>query len=357
MIGKVVKRRPKKNKDAAEFTKYFNQLIGLEDVPSDQIVYKFDGMMYECNTFIGVWKIFINDKMVSQIIKHDFPGVISDIEEFVKASEKTLAELTLPEKGASETKIFSGSLQDDLLRMTGKYDNKALNTAYRALKKSKLVESIIVTYERLTSALTEHKTQSGADKHCLDFSKAESCSSDFIKNKDLDAKYLGFSGLDFQHLYERYPEQEKYLDKLVLLCLQLSHEKGSKIYEYYMTPDINIDNFATSFLERIKDLKKIVKDCDEAFALISKSVTLLQTNFPKYYESFMNSKQQPGIIFESFLVDVAASAGNSLSIKSQIAKIITQVKNKMMQEGKLTKEAVSLAGYAETLLGSLPSDK
>lgn len=346
------KVKTKKIKSNRDFVKLFNQMIGLEDVPSDQIASKYENLIKASGRFLGCWEIFVKSKFIKLSVKPEFKAVITEIEEFIVRSTEELKTFEIPTETSHEKREFSSSIEEALINMAGNYDNKKLNNAFRGLKKSKLLESIIITYERIESALQLYKKKTNAALHCLE---DKTMSNKFIIDHDIDTKFLAFSNLDFRFLYECFPE-EPVLNDLILLTLHFAHFRGKEIYNIYISPDIDVEKFSESFIKRIDDLKKTVPDCNEAFNLIKKSVKLLETNFDEYYKQFIATKN-PGIIFEGFLGDVAKASSSTIKVKSQIAKIISQVKAQLIKSGQMSEEAKSLSNYAEEIMNKLSDDK
>jgi len=346
MKGAKVQR--KKLKADRGFLEIFNQMIGLDDVPTEQIVDKYENLLYYCKIFIGIWKIFSESTIIKNKAKVEFKAVIEEIEIFVKNSTEELNKYIIAEEGPREKKIFNSKLEEELLKMAGKYDNKKLNEVYRGLKKSKLMDMILITYERIGSSLNDFRKKVGAQFHCLSGITPDTCSNAFILDKDFNSKYLAFSGLDFRFLYESFPEDIDILNGLILTSLSKTYKYCGDIYKIYISPDIDVEKFASSFMKRLDEMKKVIPGCDAAFNLIKKSVKLLRTNFDQYYKKYVMTKN-PGIIFEEFLVDVAASVKSNVQIRNQIGKIITQVKSQLIKSGKMSKEAENLSNYAEEI--------
>ena len=58
------------------------------------------------------------------------------------------------------------------------------------------------------------------------------------------------------------------------------------MYEEYGKPDINMDNFVSAIEMAIKDLKKRIPRCEQAFKIIEDSSKMLETNYPTYYKEY-----------------------------------------------------------------------
>jgi len=339
-----------KIKSKIDFTKYFNQMLGLEDVPGEFISQKYEDLVKICQDFIKIWKIVADSDLVNKKIKSEFQVAFAQIHGFIESANIELKSFIIEEETQQKTAEFKSSLEEKLFEMAGKYDNKKLNIAYKELKKSKLVEHILVTYERLKSILAEQKKRVGSIIGCLD--DPQNLQNTFITETDLDTKFLSFSNLDFKFMYSCFPDFETDIDKLFLLALRISYMRGIDTYKIYISPDIDVEKFCETFLGKIDELKKTIHGCDAAFSAIKKSIKLLKNNFEEYYKKFVTSKN-PGVIFEGFLADVAEQNKNNGKISRELGKIVKEIKNLLMKNKNVSKDAEKLWTFADSIIDKL----
>lgn len=149
-----------------------------------------------------------------------------------------------------------------------------------------------------------------------------------------DAPYAPIGGLlalDFKQWYieETDPNQKQFilgvLQKILQICLDL--------YDATNIPDIDPDDFVEIVVTSVNALKKKIPRCNEAFAKILDSIHMLKDNFTSYYKSFVVT-ENPTIIIESFISDIAKQSGNNIKVAKQFQTIINHYKNLVQKQGK-----------------------
>ena len=78
-------------------------------------------------------------------------------------------------------------------------------------------------------------------------------------------------------------------------------------------------------MSSISDVKKHIPRCNDAFNKILEAVDLLKGNFGDYYNDYMSSNN-PAIIMENFVVDVARRSDATPQITRQFRQIISYYK-------------------------------
>lgn len=109
--------------------------------------------------------------------------------------------------------------------------------------------------------------------------------------------------------------------EFILLCIQKIYMICRDINNALNIPDIDPADFSRIVLNSLDDIKKHVPRCGDAFDKIKESVALLENNFGSYYKDFVKT-DNPGIIIENFVTDVAKQSGNNIKLAKQFKDII-----------------------------------
>ncbi len=118
------------------------------------------------------------------------------------------------------------------------------------------------------------------------------------------------------------------------------------IYELYMSPDYDLSDIIDYFTKQIKEAKKRIPRCNEAFDEIMKHIDLLRDNFSMYYAKYKMSGNGT-IILEEFVQDVIKKTDKgSPSIMLQFKTIVETFKKEMASNPKMrgNKNATDLFG-------------
>lgn len=337
----------KKIKSKVDFSKYFNQMLGLEDIPGEFISYKYEQIMRSCEDFVKIWEMILGTDIFKVYIQKKFQKGFLQIEEFIKNSNEELKKIKVfPKKSAPEKNIKE--INETLLKLSQKYDEKELNAAYKEIKKSKTLEHLFVTYEKLKSLL-----KSANNDNPTLYINDKNYNVDFIIESAEDTQILSFSNIEFKSAFNFCPEKFiPLLTSTVMPGFRITYLEGENAYNQYISPDIDVESFCASFVEKIADLKKHIKGCRNAFSAIEKSIKLLEKNFPNYYKKFVTTKN-PSVIFEDFLTDVADKNKNNLSISTELSKIIKEIKVLLQKTKSLNKDTEQLINFADSIIEKL----
>ena len=127
-------------------------------------------------------------------------------------------------------------------------------------------------------------------------------------------------------------------EMIVKIILKL-HSICIEVYNNRRSPDSDPEMFKCFMESIIKDIKKRIPGCDEAFRIILDSMDLLKTNYKSYYENFTMTSN-PSVVLESYIQDLTKMENRSPTIVSQFHKIIQHYRGmitKMKQSGKVNK--------------------
>lgn len=341
-IKKMSKARVKVNaaqktmKDP-ELIDMFNKMVGCGEPDPNIVIPKYEKIVDNSSGILQILSAFLKSPF-AQIFYVEFTKGFDDIKEFVKVSELALNEVKLEKND----KILSGDelnqinsnpekLQEYLTNMDLQYKINKLGETYTNLKNSNFIKEFIMTTRNIKNALMLEKERTNSQVH--DLENKETLSANFINKADGDFLNLfSFSSLDFKQLYYHElmtPELSIY----VLKVLHLIYIRSLNIVKDVTSPDIDVDKFSELLVNNIENIKTQIPRCDKAFDKIKQSVELLKSNFGEYYKDFISS-QNPGIIVEHFVVDVAKGSEADLATTHQFRKIIEFYKGHMQSNIK-----------------------
>lgn len=133
---------------------------------------------------------------------------------------------------------------------------------------------------------------------------------------------------DFKTFHTNAGSKSKEYVKVYLHKLfNMTHD----IYTATQIPDVDPKKFAEMVMNSMRDVKKQIPRCDQAFSILENSVGLLEGNFQSYYTD-MKCSGNTSVIMENFILDVTkANQGASVTVRSQFRTIITKYRKMMSQ--------------------------
>jgi hypothetical protein len=284
------------NKD---ITNMFQNMMGIGD--SDTIDTSIIYNKYE-QIYVGIKKYLkLMDLLgISEAMKyHDsMKDYLNEYRAILKESANNL--FTMVELSEIEKLNINGLPADK---------RESISETYKAIKDSKLLESIIITCKNL---IQYKKFISDQDK----------LSDQFLLSMP-GLKYNPISGaeeINFKLLYCNVllnDQDKKFILTIIHKIFIISYE----LYDILSSPDIDIDKFVEVIMTAIKDVRKKIPRCNEAFNIIINSVGLLKNNFKGYYKDFVASSN-PSVIMENFIVDVSNNTNPTPLLASQFTRII-----------------------------------
>jgi hypothetical protein len=273
-------RMPVGGKDT-DLSDMFNQMLGTGSVNMTIAYPKYQRIHSLCKDFTKVLSL-IN---VSPFMKKfgDYAPQAAELMEFVNNANKQIEE------------IFSIDYSSyvwnfDVLSVT---QRETFNTAYDAMKKSKLVEVMINTCDKLTPYKANFTDQ---------------LSHTFIMNMPgVEWIPLPFSSLNLKEIF-CLPEVGENTIKFFMVVIQKIYQLTRKLWDEISSPDIDVDQFVDVIMTNIDFIQKRpeLSRCKKAFGKIKASVGLLKDRFGNYYRDFIKT-QESTIIFEHFILDVSKS--------------------------------------------------
>lgn len=292
---------------------------------------KYDSMVSAMKSFIGVLKTMVGlDSPLSMLFRSQQQTGFEQIDKYVVEAENYLSMcmiMPLPERvinGEYLAKLNNDreAMEEYLRNSHNKYETEILIKTYRQMKESVYFQNMILTAKNLKDLLMTEKERRHTKSHDL-----EELSIKFIANcEGDDLRPFEFSSLDFKQMYYTENLFTPDIENFVLKCLQIIYNKCNAIVEIHLSPDVDTSELSESIIKIIKKLKNRIPRCEKAFNKITNAVNMLRDNLGEYYKDYVTS-QNPSIIIESFIVDVAKSETEDREVAMQFAQIIKYFKS------------------------------
>lgn len=333
----------------------FNQMVGASDPDPTVVVPKYERIVTLATEVVGVLESFCRSPC-GAMLRLQFEKGIHEIEEFTAFANKQLESMKLE----NNDKVLSGSdlnelnsnpqkMAEYLSAMAARYKVANLGEKYRRLKDCRVVQEMIMTARNMRSLLSDEQERRKTQIH--DLEERDNLSNQFITKADGDfLTFLPFTCLDFKQVYY-WERMNAEMNKYILYVLHLVFKKVLEIVREVTSPDIDVEKFSQLLVNSIKELKKHIPRCDKAFKKIEESVDLLKNNFGAYYKDFITS-QNPGIIVENFVSDVALNSNADIQTTKQFRDIVNFYQRQM--QGKVNdpkvKKMMELVGANLSIL-------
>jgi hypothetical protein len=320
----------KKTLKDPEVLNLFSQMVGTGEPDPAIVSPKYEAILQLCKETISLLKdAFLKEHVVPIGILNNFKQGFVGLETFCKDSEQDIIRFTLtPQEGAlggkdlKELNKNTQLLQEYLQSFEQKYKITELGPTYKELKASSLVRKIVMTARDIKEILDLEKKHAKSEKSNLENDKE--LKDDFIINYDGDYLQLlkSITILDFKQMWLHSAMTIAFKQR-VLYALHLLHKKALALYKQISSPDVDTDKFAEVLVQSIDKIKQVpeLNRCDKAFGKIKSSVDMLKNNFGEYYKDFIQSNN-PSIIIENFVMDVAKSHSSDLATTGQFKAIV-----------------------------------
>jgi len=330
----------KKSLKDPELTDLFNKMLGTSDPDPNIVIPKFKKVLEKAT---GLLKLFESLTKTTfpfyKMFHNDFQKGFDEIKVFIKdgyteiqgydlkEDDHVLSDAELKELNTSPEK-----LTEFLANAQEKYKITNLQEKWTKLKDCKLIQEYLFIARNIKGLLRDEMKRSTSE--IPDLAAKESLKSNFIKNADGDyLQIMQFSTINFKQIFlsqDMTPDLEKYL----LMFFYLLYKDTLEIVNIITSPDIDVEKFSEMLVDKIGDFKKQIPRCDAAFGKIAESVDLLKGNFNKYYTDFIISRDNPSIMIEHFVLDVAGTCSGNVEIVRQFREIMKFI-GKNMNQGKV----------------------
>lgn len=301
MSVKVKKQIQKTDIDLSELNKMYNQMIGLE-TGNPVVMCKHYNMIYKSLiSYITILNKFSDETCLLLKTFPEFKTAMGEIQEHCRVINTIL----------EENKKSDEEEKDDMNLVATPSIQLSISNKYKNIKEAEEIQKIVV----LCGNLTKYKQYIEDKKNLSDI---------FIKKcVGIELFLFPFSSFNFKilsTLIEELPDKTT-ITQYYLTVLNIIFKLSNEIYNIIIKPDIDPKEFATILIQGIKEIKKKIPRCAEAFATIEKSVDLFEQNFGEYHKDFVMSKN-PTIIIESFISDVAGANKADPKLTRQFQEII-----------------------------------
>src|SRR6476661_3822418 len=293
---KTMKISPTSDSDMNNLTSMFNVLMGLSDADRDILLPKIVDVYKSIVAFNKLYSILLSfDSFTKMFSEYQF--WFDEISEFLQELNKST--------NTDITKNY------DVDHNTGfhELDNAELNVFYKKLIDNSHIKNIIITANNLSLykkyLFSEEKDYSFVNKE-----------------PGITFKPLSYTSLDLKIIWAS--DITDIQKKFILSILRRTYESGIKLYDIVTSPNIDIKAFSKKLISIISQLKKQIPRCDRAFAIIEKSVTMLENNFKSYFKNSVEASN-PSIIIESFILDISSSQ-KSASTAGEFRRIMSFLK-------------------------------
>ena len=284
-MSRVKVKSVKKNVGDKGVINMFNQMVGADDADPDIVMPKYRTVKSKVVSFSKIIKSAAVD-----VLSKSFPNQKNGCDEMLKFSEvlNKIEFLDIPENGTPEEK-------------------KSVCKHYMELKVNNTIKMLILTCKNLI----EYQNFLSEDNKDDNFvSRIPGLSWDPFPFSSINIKEILLSK-------DTVPRIKKYIFMVLRLSLMFCKE----IYKTITSPDVDVKKFSAVIINSIASVKKSIPRCDQAFAKIEESVSLLEGNFDGYYKDFIQSNN-PSTIIEGFVIDVSNTGGVDAQTTRQFRKII-----------------------------------
>jgi hypothetical protein len=284
-----------------------------------KIVYpKYCKIYRNCDRFLRVLEVLRDSRVMAKCFDFErarLGAYVAGLRKQIKAvfSAPVLAKLHPPTK----MDLMNGRPANYQAVTKAEYVKFA--EAYEKIKSCNLVNVIVVTCQNLIP----HKKQLGDQKSLSASFLVRSGGLTFAPLPDLPA-------MNFKQLYidtRLGPDDRSFFLMVLHKLYTVSHD----VYESVSAPDVDVNEFVQAIMSSIKDVKKHIPRCDEAFDKILASVHLLKGNFNGYYKDYVASNN-PTIIMENFVLDVSKTTNSSARVAGQFRRIISHYRRLASQQ-------------------------
>lgn len=302
---KIIKKKinATSDDDMKDLQAMFSQITGTSEADKEVLIPKINKIYMNIIEYNKVFKILLNFKRFTEQFeeyKFWFEDIAKFLDELIKTNEVDI------------TKKYDDFNEHNYHTL----DQKEINTFYKVLKDNVSIKSIIITGSRLAAF----------KKHIVD---ADNLDDVFINREPgITLQPLAFSTLDLKTIWNTdINEQAK---KFILSILRRAYIIGIDMHDIYTSPDVDIKKFSKILVDSISQMKKQIPRCDKAFAIIEKSVSMLEENFKSYFRGSVEAGN-PSIIIESFIVDISTSQKASPMVTAEFKRIVSFLQKQSSQ--------------------------
>lgn len=315
---------------------------------------KYETILACFKSFLGVLGVLTNAEKspLSAAFRDSQQRGFEEVDEYIKVSNEYLQSVTMApiaEQVMTPEFLAKINANHDLLaeyvaNSGFKYQEAELTEKYLDIKKSRLYNDMLFTSKNLKEIVMSEKKRRGTETHDLE---TGSLSIKFIQNCEGDTfRPFEFACIDFKQMYYDQTLLTEPLQDLLLKSLSIIYAKCSQLVDLHLSPDVDSSEISSVISKAISKLRKQIPRCEKAFGKLQNAVKTLDTNINEYYKDFVTS-QNPGIMLESFVSDVARKESADSEVSMQFSQILKFFKNKMKNTNTSDPKIKKILGVLE----------
>jgi len=315
---------------------------------------KYEKILGCFKSFVGVLGALTNAEKspLSATFRDQQPRGFEEVDEYVRISNEYIQSITMvPMPEQIMTPEFLAKINADreilaeyVANSGFKYQEDELTEKYLDIKKSKLYNDMLFTSKNLKEIVMSEKKRRGAETHDLE---SGSLSIKFIQNCEGDTfRPFEFTCIDFKQMYYDQTLLTEPLQEFLLKSLSIIYAKCAQLVDLHLSPDVDSSEISSVISKAIEKLRKQIPRCEKAFGKLKNAVKTLDTNINEYYKDYVTS-QNPGIMLESFVSDVARKESADSEVSMQFSQILKFFKNKMKNANTSDPKIKKILGVLE----------
>lgn len=227
-----------------------------------------------------------------------------------------------------KTSIIWESMVDETINMYVKLNKQEINQFYKKIKNDQTTKELITLCGKLK-------------RYASNFASIDNLRDNFIgQEPGLDFRIFDFSGFDLRKIWAN-TNRNLMVRKFILTTIHLLYKNLYELYKTVSSPDVDIEQFTELLIKSIGDLEKRpgLNRCKNAFRRIRDSVGLLRNKFDDYYRDSI-SAENPNMMVENFILDVANNGTTDARLTREFRLIIQYMHKQGQQSGKTKDPAV-----------------
>ena len=267
-----------------DLTRMFNQMVGVEEPDKNVVLPKFSQYRSNLNKIAKTLKLFSSETFRKRFVEYD--SHFEHIAIYVKQCEELIA--------------LIDSLSDDE-KISRYVEIKSNNAIKNTILNCNLLKNHGANIEKIGEYREQFAKLETTD---AEFPRLVSLAGVFIEQYPSSELHLLYvSKINFKTLWFD-PRCSFDLKKFIVEMLHVVHKFSRAIFDLYSSPDIDVESFSRILVANLANLRSRIPRCEDAFNRIESSIGMLQNNFGRYYNTFIDTKNT-GVFFEDFVMDIA----------------------------------------------------
>jgi hypothetical protein len=301
MKAKVKKVKiPLTGKDEG-ISEMFNQMLGAGSVNLTISYPKYVKMRGLCTNIVKIFTLLAECPWMKASL--EFASEREQIREFCKR-----ATVEIGENFAIDLTEYEWNLNtvDDEIK-------KRFGESYEAAKKSHIINTFIITLDRLAP-------------YKVNFNNLEALNPKFLTCMACaEWTPFQFTSLNLKQVFMTADENTvRFLMTVLYKIFEMTH----KLWQETTSPDVDVEQFVQVIMGNMDEIQSKAPElsrCKRAFKKIADSVSLLKDRFGEYYRDFVDTKDST-IMMQNFIIDVSKSTSADPETMREFREIIKYYK-------------------------------